>query len=440
MTITSPDPSEVAALRMLVDDFIHSRLTDKLDKLKDDEDDKRQKLIEDHRRENWVADAARRVAQIQLATHTLKPLHPDARGTNIYLDKALCADADLVGTHVLADNRTDDVVGNAAALDVFKFLKLSHNGSNLLARALQTDAALAKALHDDLSQSRPWLEKFADIVQPLCAPSSHTLAKQLYFPLADGSHHLLAPLYPTALVHHWYKTLEDARFGEASKAARQASKEQRDHPHGYQEYKNLVVQNFGGTKPQNISQLNSERRGEAFLLASRPPDWQNQGLTPPTKSASVFDRFGPFVKQRHVASMVRDLRTYLDARRDMTSTMQIRDERADRVDDIVDALITYQDTIRSHAPGWSLVSTCRLDKVECLWLDPDALEAEGLDEEGDTADTDLADWPKVIGARFATWLNAAISTKRNPMGDEEHSAWKQVMHRAKARLMWEAKQ
>ena len=36
MISTSPDPSEVAALRTLVDDFIHKRLTDKLDKLADD--------------------------------------------------------------------------------------------------------------------------------------------------------------------------------------------------------------------------------------------------------------------------------------------------------------------------------------------------------------------------------------------------------------------
>lgn len=442
---SSPDPSEFAALRTLVDDFIHLRLTDKLDKLKDDDEDKRQQLIESHRREAWVADAARRVGQIQLATHTLKHLHPDARGTTIYLDEAPCPDENLVGTHVLAkDDRADDVVGNAAALDVFKFLKLSHNGRNLLQRALNSETSLAAAMSDQPEQSMAWLDAFAGIVQARGAASSHTLAKQLYFPIADDQYHLLAPLYPTALVHRWHQTLMEDRFGEPAKEARLAKKEQRDHPHGFREYPGLVVQNFGGTKPQNISQLNSERGGAAYLLPSFPPDWQRQGIRPPIKRTSVFGRYGELGQQPEVKELLKDLRTYLNARRELDSTMAMRDQRAELVNAIVDAVIDYQDMVRSFPAGWSKDPKCKLDSAESSWLDADHENAadddaaEAPDQDDPSAPEAAKHWRSVIAFRFASWLNAAISAKNNPMADEEHQEWLAVVRKAQARFKWEA--
>ena len=449
MTTSSPDPSEVVALRTLVDDFIHKRLTDKLDKLKDDEGDKRQQLIEEHRREAWVADAARRVNQIQLATHTLKHLHPDARGTTIYLDEAPCPDENLVGTHVLSkESRADDVVGNAAALDVFKFLKISHDGRNLLHRSLNADPSLAAAISADAEQSKAWLEAFAGIVQAKGTATSHTLAKQLYFPLADNQYHLLAPLYPTALVHRWHQTLTKDRFGEAAKEARQARREHRGHPNGYREYPNMVVQNFGGTKPQNISQLNSERRGEAYLLPSCPPDWQSQGIRAPIRRASVFGKFGELARQPQVSVLLRDLRTYLDARRELASNMQMRDARADKIDAILDAVLDYQDLVRSLPGGWSNDPKCRLDDVERLWLDvghdgntdgdePDHAIPVPIKQDDEDDSGHATHWRSVIAFRFASWLNAAISSKRNPMGDEEHQEWRAVVRHAQARFKWE---
>ena len=204
MVTQTPDPTEVAALRGLVDGFIQERLQLKLDKLKGDDAEvqaQRQSLQEAHVREAWLADAAKRVTQIQLASHTLKPIHPDARGTNLYLDKPVCTEPHLIGTHTLKTQRADDVVGNAAALDVFKFLKLEQNGRSLLTRPSQQDAATLQALNADGKEAAQWAQSFAGIVEGKGGAASHTLAKQMYFPLADDTYHLLAPLFPTALVH-----------------------------------------------------------------------------------------------------------------------------------------------------------------------------------------------------------------------------------------------
>ena len=466
MQMNDPDPSDVAALRSLMDAFIHERLTAKLDKLKDDEQDKRAELQTSHQRKKWLADAARRVAWLQMATHTLKPLHPDAKGTEIYLAEPICQDANLVGTHILGSQRTADVVGNAAALDVFKFLKLEHAGQSLLNRALGGDTALFAAFDDNPEQAQSLMHAFAGIVQAKGSPASHTLAKQLYFPLGEhgqGSYHLLAPLYPTALVHQWHLTLQEHRFGDAAKAARLARREQRDYPHGYHDYRGLVMQNFGGTKPQNISQLNSERGGQTALLPSHPPDWQQQGLRAPLHQRSVFSTRGSFIKQDGVRDMVKSLRSYLAVRRKQTSTTDIRDETARRVDEIVAMLLTYQDLLQQMEPGWSLDQNCTLDAVERRWLDPladDASEDDAADIQEWTSDpvllaflaqesddalptdarNDVTHWQRAIALRFADWLNAAISTARNSMADDEHHEWAKLIHRAQQRWIREAQQ
>ncbi|MBV7619371.1 hypothetical protein KVQ86_24795, partial [Escherichia coli] len=75
-----------------------------------------------------------------------------------------------------------------------------------------------------------------------------------------------------------------------SKAVREARFKKIHHAHESREYPNLLVQNFGGSKPQNISQLNSDRRGSMWLLPSIPPTWKGQQIELP-KRGSVFTAY-----------------------------------------------------------------------------------------------------------------------------------------------------
>jgi len=79
----SQSDAEAGQLRVVIQDFLQERLQPKLDKLKEGEDEKRQKLLEAHQLQTWIADAAHRVGQIQQVTHALKYIHPEAKGTNI---------------------------------------------------------------------------------------------------------------------------------------------------------------------------------------------------------------------------------------------------------------------------------------------------------------------------------------------------------------------
>lgn len=348
--MTSPLPTPTwQELRQFIESFIQERLQGKLDKLHPDEDDKRQTLLATHRREAWLADAARRVGQLQLVTHTLKPIHPDARGSGLHSLPQAPGQPGLAGSHELGDRLVSDVVGNAAALDVFKFLSLQYQGKNLLNWLTEDSAEAVQALSDNAEQAREWRQAFIGITAVKGAPASHSLAKQLYFPLPGSGYHLLAPLFPTSLVHHVHALLREARFGDAAKAAREARSRQESWPHGFSEYPNLAIQKFGGTKPQNISQLNSERYGENWLLPSLPPHWQRQDQRAPIRHSSVFEH--DFGRSPEVSRLTRTLQRLLAKTRHNNFT--IRRYRAQLVGQICDEALQYAARLRELEPGWS---------------------------------------------------------------------------------------
>ena len=158
-----------AELRLLISTFLSERLESKLEKL-DPDDPKRDELLQQFIPATWLEDAARRAGQIQAVTHSLKPVHPDAKGTNIYCPPSTLAAVKVVGSHCLGDNFAGDVVGNAAALDVHKFLKQAHAGRSLLELAVAGDADLAAALSEDP-------EKAADILMGPLMQSPRAYAK-----------------------------------------------------------------------------------------------------------------------------------------------------------------------------------------------------------------------------------------------------------------------
>jgi CRISPR-associated protein Csy1 len=414
MMDSSADASKISALKALIHGFIQQRLQAKLEKLSEGEQDKHQQLLEEHRPDAWLQDAARRVGQIQLVNFGLKFTHPDARGSSLYLRDSVHAPT-LVGTHSLGIDRDDDVVGNAAALDVYKFLKLEHAGKSLLQRACEADPALHAALSEQPEQAAEWLQAFAGIVESKGPPTSHKLAKQLYFPLPEGSYHLLAPLFPTSLVHRVYGYIQRDRFSEEAQAARSAYREKRPWAHGYREYPNLVIQKFGGTKPQNISQLNSERRGENYLLPSLPPNWRRTVLKPPTQVQSVF--IGWFARRQRVRELSKALREFLARTRH--NNLAIRQARQHLVAGLCDELLQFAAELQELPPGWSAASDCQLDNAEALWLDP----YRGQTDAPFASQRRRGDWCDEICSRFGKWLNHALQSGSLTMGDAEYRQW-----------------
>ena len=338
----SDSPEDRRALfRAAIEQFLQERLASKLDKLAAD-DPKRSELLVQYTPAAWLADAARRVAQIQTVTHSLKPIHPEARGTNLYCPPESLPRHREVGSHVLSADFAGDVVGNAAALDVYKFLKIAMEGRPLLEWMQQGDADLLAALSNDPERAQTWAAAFRSVTEPASEiPASHALAKQLYWltgedPADDSDFHLLAPLYASSFAHTVFRTINEGRFSESARAAQKAKWERRDHDGVSREYPGLAVQKFGGTKPQNISQLNSERGGSNYLLASLPPRWKSREVQAPWYVDSVLSRYG---RSEGAWALVRELRDFLLS--DPPPTMETRNRREGLIDSLIDGLVDF---------------------------------------------------------------------------------------------------
>lgn len=412
------DSTRKQQIRKLITDFLQQRLADKLDKLALD-DLKRDVLAEQYQRENWLADAARRVAQLQMVTHTLKATHSDAKGSSLFVVPKNMPERTVVGSHCLGQGYASDVVGNAAALDVYKFLKLVYDGSSLLGLMQAGDTDLLAALSDSAEQAGLWVSAFTAITESSDALSSHTRAKQVYWlkgyePCDDSHYHLLAPLYASSLSHHVYQIIQGHRFGEDAKSARLARREGRLHPNGYSEYPHLAEEKKGGTKPQNVSQLNSERRGSNYLLASLPPMWTGSGLTPLLHSESALNRFGRIPEVRRA---VRELRKFLENA--PANNVTTRDQRDALLGAVFDELVLFSaEIINNITPGWSADVNCKLPIEEQCWLDP----WRAADDPEFHETWRRRDWPQQVAERFARWLNNKLGD-RLMAGDAEFKYW-----------------
>ncbi|PJK08881.1 type I-F CRISPR-associated protein Csy1 [Lysobacteraceae bacterium NML120232] len=366
--------------------------------------------------DTWLADAARRVAQIQAVTHVLKATHPDAKGSSLFVPPANLPVRDELGSHVLGMQFAEDVVGNAAALDVYKLLKLEVEGQRLLDWLLQEDADLLAALSDNPGTAKAYADAFCGLQRQVDSYASHTYAKQLYWCVGedacdDSQYHLLQPLFPSSLMQRVHELIQHGRFDEALVEARKARRDKKPSQMVIPEYPGLAIRKLGGTKPQNISQLNSERGGSNYLLASLPPVWGGYRPRSFVNLDTAFERLVHFQDMRQqLEAFARHLDSY--AQRQME-----QDQKRRHMERQLGAtLAAFSASVRdSCQPGWTRDDACKLPLCEQLWLDPERAQLpsreqarapeEHAKDEAFKAAWEKQDWPDEIAERFAQWIN-----------------------------------
>ena len=411
----------VKEIKALISSFIRECFENKSGGVKENDEGYRE-LKKKYEYEYWVNDVVRRARSsqsgknpIKIATHISKGVHPESRGANLYADGSV-DNTGLVSS--LSEPLELDVVGNAAyKLNEFKFLFLRlSGGESILELAVNRDPCFSAAISENKAVGDEAVECFAKLIDPILAAGKDI--KQIYWlvsddPTLDQNYHLLAPLYPGSLAHCVYKKISRDRFGDGVKEARQARRERRYSETGYRDYPNLAVQKLGGTKPQNISQLNSERGGRNYLLASLPPRWVSSNIKPPLFVDSVFERFG---RRRAVRETLRGLRALL--RSDPAANQETRARRDEFLGALIDELVLFASGYSLLEPGWSASSDCLLVEAEALWLD-------AWRDDGDFAQRrESGEWAQEVRHRFASWLNKQLE-RELPVGQEEHRFWAQ---------------
>ncbi len=333
--------------------------------------------------EQWLPNAAKRAGQISLSTHPCTYSHPSARkNKNGYVTPIIDQspsrpDGYLRHANVLTE---PDALGNAAALDVYKFLTLiMADGKNLLSH-IEDDSPLATELLTISSADYQSLKAgFLAMTETGTESITSSKIKQVYFPIDKaGSYHQLSVLSASGAVFELRKRIDKMRFSEKTKAARDSKKNNLPHSHGFKDLYDITTIGYGGTKPQNISVLNNQNGGKAHLLYSAPPVLHHRDIRFPTK-----DFFSQTVNYFYFKEQFKNLHAlFLRHKNDW----HIRQERDDYYQEILTGIIEKMWPVRSVCEEQYHASSSQLNKIQKIWL---------CDEHIETRETDN-DWLKKL--------------------------------------------
>jgi CRISPR-associated protein Csy1 len=355
--------------------------------------------------ENWLPDAAKRAGQLSIVSHPSKFSHPSAKTTAIIAKAKPKADGYLRTGNL---EYALDVFGNAAAMDVYKFLSLPMSDSRTVLEHLEDDSQEAKALFRISSASYDELkEGFLSVKQSEGNKTySDKLVRQVYFPVADNQYHLLSLLTPSGVITKLKTTVDAMRFSEQASEARDCRKNGKLHEAGYDDIPDLTVTGYGGSKPVNISVLNSQNNGKAYLLMSAPPTIEKRAVRLPTK-----DFFSQSLRSWLFKDSMHELHKLMPLD---INNIKIRTAISNTIIYMTQMVVQVAIALRNTEAGWSTKEHYQeMDGYQRIWLD-DVHLAERLEQ---------SEWIKPLVRQFARWFldtyEKVLSTDAITLGDQE---------------------
>ncbi|ELA7622407.1 type I-F CRISPR-associated protein Csy1 [Vibrio parahaemolyticus] len=329
--------------------------------------EKQQECEQNFSLSNWLPDAAKRAGQISISSHPCTFSHPSARKSkNGYVSSVIAKNRAQADGFLRSGNVSVEVdaLGNAAALDVYKFLSLEMADRRSLLTHIEQGSELAQGLltqpNTDYQTLREGFLKMIDTDQEAISSSK---VKQVYFPVAEGEYHLLSLLTHSGHLFELRQRLDALRFGEEVKQARECRKNGQFYPDGYQEIFGLTTIGFGGTKPQNISVLNNKNAGKAHLLASTPPELKPRNLRLPTTDF-FKESFTAWQAKETLEALHRLFKTDYD-------NINIRDGRDYRIQEYVDLVIHKMWQVRLFLADYQGDLSSDLKPEQKFWLYPE---------------------------------------------------------------------
>jgi CRISPR-associated protein Csy1 len=356
----------------------------------------------------WLPNAAKRAGQISMATHPCTFSHPSARkNKNGYVSSVIAniqstEDGFLKTGNVVVDM---DALGNAAALDVYKFLTLIMQDDQNLLTHIQQDSELARNLLTIKSASYQKLKtEFLVMAESSVENITSSKIKQVYFPV-DDDYHQLSLLTNSGMVYQLRKRIDTLRFSEEVKALRDKKRKNEFSEQGYSEIYGLTTIGYGGTKPQNISVLNNQNGGKAHLLSSLPPT-VNKRHTHFPKTDFFIESF----QKREVVSLFHILQKII---KDQRNNIYIRDARDYCIQEIINKIIDKMWAVRAISADQYHQDSSNLKGHQLTWLHQDFAQQRET--------TDL--WLDQLATEISRWISRAyesiIGKQAIKLGEQE---------------------
>ncbi|MEC4748223.1 type I-F CRISPR-associated protein Csy1 [Methylomicrobium sp. Wu6] len=332
----------------------------------------------------WLPDAAKRASWLSIVSHPSKFSHPSAKTTSIIANGRAANDGYLRTGNV---DYELDVFGNAAAMDVYKFLMLPMDDGQTVLQHLERDSAEIRALLSVPTASYESLKQgLISIKQSDFVNKTDQLVKQVYFPV-DDSYHLLSLLTPSGLLTKLKTHIDALRFSETTKQAKESRRKNEHHEQGYDDVLDLTITGYGGTQPQNVSVLNSQNAGRAYLLPSTPPPLQKRQIRLPTRNF-----FRNTLRLRQFEDSFQTMDRLI---RSGVNNIHVREGIRNTLKYLIDQVLQQAFQIRATGPGWSEKEHYRsLPSAQRIWLDDALLEQR----------QNQGEWLDEITLNFANWI------------------------------------
>lgn len=336
-----------------IERFFQSRREERLKKNKKIED-----VDAEFDLDNWIPKAARAVGGYSLSTHPPGFSHPDAGQTRVtggvvHKTSCLIVDAPERNDGFLRSRRKPtklneiDAYGNAAVMGYYAFLMLEMEDGETLLSHIEGNSSVAREVLNRKTASYEELKAgFLRIKEAPHRPVTHVRIKQVYFPVDSENYHQLSILTPSVLMYKMKRRIDSIRFpSDEIKEIRNARRENKFSRSAYTTLTGLTEVGYGGTKPQNISLLNSKNRGRAYLLRSVPPEMEQNYQRLPRR-----DFFRTHLRYRLFQENFDSLRKLVE---NDINNFRIREGRERRVRVIFDEIVRAVWKLRSYDAGWS---------------------------------------------------------------------------------------
>jgi CRISPR-associated protein Csy1 len=336
----------------------------------------------------WLPDAAKRAVQLAMVSHPSKFSHPSAKTSNMIATAQPRNDGYMRTGNVSYEM---DVFGNAAAMDVYKFLMLLMSDGRTVLAHFESDSPQIKALLVQAQIDYESVKQGLLCIKQEDGAQSKTdrLVKQVYFPVSPlgDNYHLLSVLTPSGLLTKVKATIDEMRFSEATKEAKEARRKSESHATGFDDVLDLTVTGFGGTQPQNVSVLNSKNAGRAYLFASTPPELTRRDIRLPKTNF-----FNETLKSRPLNDSFQALHKLMQLD---INNIDIRQGIANCIQFVIDYVLGQALKVREQGLAWSDTDYYRtLPLAQRIWLDDMHVHQRSAQDE----------WLNEISRDCAVWI------------------------------------
>ncbi len=367
---------------------------------------------------NWLPNAAKRAGQISISTHPCTFSHPSARKNKNGYVSSVIADVGRVEDGYLKTGNVvvnADALGNAAALDVYKFLTLTMQDGKSLLTHIEQETDLAKELLTNHSNDYQKLRSgFLSMIEGSSESVTSSKIKQVYFPVGDD-YHQLSLLTNSGMVFELRSRLDKMRFSEEVKELRDKRRKNEFSELGYIEIYGITTIGYGGTKPQNISVLNNQNGGKSYLLSSLPPSVKKRAVRFPKN-----DFFVESLKKYEYKEHFKALHKLFQA--DYNNS-NIRSARDRYIQKIIDLLIEKMWAVRSVSQEQYYAGNSLLSSMQRTWLHDDFVTER---EESDL-------WLDLLVIEISSWLARSYEKVLNKqairLGEAENQLFTKVVER-----------